>query len=155
MKRSKRGLPLVRSAGAVIWRGRRAAPEFLLLRSRKGHWDFPKGHLEPGESAEEAMRREVREESGLTRYTVDRGFDVRLRYVVRERGRAFRKVAMYALARWRAGRARISREHTALRWVSWEHGRGLLVHAGARRLLRLAAMRVAGAARWRRFGRPA
>ncbi|MDP6549892.1 MAG: NUDIX domain-containing protein [Dehalococcoidia bacterium] len=41
--------------------------EKLLLtrRSDNGHWCFPGGHMEPGESAIEACAREVEEETGL------------------------------------------------------------------------------------------
>lgn len=37
----------------------------LVLRHKNGDWVFPKGHLEPGESALEAARREVEEEAGV------------------------------------------------------------------------------------------
>ena len=37
----------------------------LLARLVDRGWDVPGGHLEPGESAEEAMRREVLEETGV------------------------------------------------------------------------------------------
>ncbi len=37
-----------------------------LLFFRRGAWDMPKGHQEPGESLEECALREVQEETGLT-----------------------------------------------------------------------------------------
>ncbi|PKK39843.1 hypothetical protein ABB02_00903 [Clostridiaceae bacterium JG1575] len=38
---------------------------YLILQHRAGHWDFPKGHREPGETDEETAQREVAEETGL------------------------------------------------------------------------------------------
>lgn len=39
---------------------------FLLVRSSDGNnWLFPKGHIEPGETADRAALREVREETGV------------------------------------------------------------------------------------------
>ncbi len=70
----------VPGAGGVVFNDR---GEVLLIRDRNGFWVFPKGHLEPGETAEDAARREVLEEAGLrarvlaplgeTAYTNDRG----------------------------------------------------------------------------------
>lgn len=38
-----------------------------LLFYRRGAWDMPKGHQEPGETLEQCALREVQEETGLTR----------------------------------------------------------------------------------------
>lgn len=69
------------SAGGLVFSG----GKLLVLRTRHGHWVFPKGNVEPGESLEETAVREVREETGLAaritralgqtryRYTLGRG----------------------------------------------------------------------------------
>ncbi|MEM1207934.1 MAG: NUDIX domain-containing protein [Planctomycetota bacterium] len=43
-----------------------ASPRFLLVKHHAGHWAFPKGHAEAGESAEQTAQRELLEETGLT-----------------------------------------------------------------------------------------
>lgn len=49
------------TAGGIVFNGDRV----LVLKNWKGVWIFPKGHVELGESHEEAALREVFEESGL------------------------------------------------------------------------------------------
>jgi ADP-ribose pyrophosphatase YjhB (NUDIX family) len=56
----------IHKAGAVIARKSFSEPEILLLyRGKHQDWSFPKGHCEIGETNEDAMIREVREETGL------------------------------------------------------------------------------------------
>jgi len=50
-----------KSCGVVPYRN----VEFLLVLHRKGHWDFPKGYMEDGESEQETAIRETKEETGL------------------------------------------------------------------------------------------
>lgn len=54
------------SAGGVVVRHGPEGPEVALIAVRDGSvWCLPKGWIEPGESPEEAARREVREETGV------------------------------------------------------------------------------------------
>ena len=46
--------------GVLIHRGR-----VLLLRNERGEWELPGGRLDDGETPEEAVAREIREETGL------------------------------------------------------------------------------------------
>ena len=39
---------------------------FLLVRHKAGHWSFPKGHAEPGETEVQTARRELAEETGIS-----------------------------------------------------------------------------------------
>jgi 8-oxo-dGTP pyrophosphatase MutT (NUDIX family) len=54
-------------AGGVVVRLDGDRRRYLLARSSTNpeHWVLPKGHIDPGESAEEAAVREVREETGV------------------------------------------------------------------------------------------
>ena len=49
----------------------------LLIKHNKGHWDFPKGHVEKGETEIQTAKREVKEETNL-----DVEIDEKSRYVV-------------------------------------------------------------------------
>ncbi|MEG1774457.1 MAG: NUDIX domain-containing protein [Oscillospiraceae bacterium] len=57
-----------KSCGAVVYRVEANGElQLLLLRHRHGgHWSFPKGHVEDGESEEQTALREIREETGLS-----------------------------------------------------------------------------------------
>ena len=61
------GLPVVACVGAVVHDG--AGRLLLIRRGRepsRGLWSLPGGRVEAGETNEQAVEREVREETGLT-----------------------------------------------------------------------------------------
>lgn len=69
-----------KSCGAVIYRKVGEGLEFLVVKSKpNGHWGFPKGHVEKGESEEETAKREVFEETGLS-VSLHDGFRTRIEY---------------------------------------------------------------------------
>lgn len=53
-------------AAAVCHRLKGVSIEFLLIHSQEGGWTFPKGRLEPGETAWQAAQREAFEEAGVS-----------------------------------------------------------------------------------------
>ena len=57
----------VQQAGAIAVREGKAGQTFLLVRAKKDPtaWIFPKGHIDPGETAQDAALRELREEGGV------------------------------------------------------------------------------------------
>ena len=50
-----------KSCGAVIFNGNKV----LVIQQVKGHWGFPKGHVEEGETEVETAIREIKEETNL------------------------------------------------------------------------------------------
>ncbi|MBE6763083.1 MAG: NUDIX domain-containing protein [Ruminococcaceae bacterium] len=54
-----------KSCGALVVRRGKDETEILLIKHNGGHWAFPKGHVEAGESEEQTALREVQEETGL------------------------------------------------------------------------------------------
>ncbi len=78
-----------RAAGGVVVRERNGAREVLLIDDQYGKVSFPKGHLEPGESWEQAALREVQEETGvIARIAGDIG---RVEYLIERGGEPVRK----------------------------------------------------------------
>lgn len=58
-----------KSCGGVIYRTVGGTREYFILLNKKndakGHWGFPKGHVEHGENEYETASREIFEETGL------------------------------------------------------------------------------------------
>ena len=55
-----------KSCGALVFRKFHGNTELLLIKhANGGHWSFPKGHMESGETEEETAQREVWEETGI------------------------------------------------------------------------------------------
>jgi 8-oxo-dGTP pyrophosphatase MutT (NUDIX family) len=60
-------LHVVSQAGGIVFRGKHRDLSILLVTAKRepDTWIFPKGHIEPGESAAAAALREVHEEAGV------------------------------------------------------------------------------------------
>lgn len=54
------------SYGFVIFRILNNEVQFLLIKHKQGHWSFPKGHKNYGETELDAALREVKEETGIS-----------------------------------------------------------------------------------------
>ena len=63
------------SAGGVIFRREAEKLLFLIIYSARNKiWGFPKGHIEPDETEQEAALREITEETGLQDLKIIAGF---------------------------------------------------------------------------------
>ena len=65
---------IIEQAGAIVVRRRQGMPHVLLITAKRNsdHWLFPKGHIDEGETREEAALREAEEEAGVRATVVGR-----------------------------------------------------------------------------------
>lgn len=115
------GALLVRDGRVLL--GRRADDRAWL----PGAWDVFGGHIEPGESAEDALRREVGEELGIA------PAGMRELGVLEGMTPDAWRLRLYAITAWH-GEARNLRpdEHAELRWCTQEEAAGHLTSAHPR-----------------------
>ena len=74
--------------------------KFLLVKHRKGHWGFPKGHADPGEEMVATALRELEEETGIDKVELEDGAVFREYYeYVSKKGKFIRKTVTYFLGR--------------------------------------------------------
>ena len=103
--------PRVIVAAVIVVEGRVLACERSAPPEAAGHWEFPGGKVEPGETDAEALVRECAEELGVRVAVGERvGTDVPL-----ARGRAVLRVFAVRLLDGDRPRAL---EHSAMRWLA-------------------------------------
>ena len=124
-----------RSAGAVVFRDGPAGERIYLLLQNAGHWDFPKGGRERGESEVETVLREVGEETGLKDVRLISGFRRVIEYFYRRNGANVHKEVTYLLARSAGGEVKISKEHQGFAWYSYDAAMKRASYDNSRRIL--------------------
>ena len=128
--------PMEHSSGALLFRQRDGRLETLLVRSFRGEWGFPKGHLEDGETPPDAAVREIREETGLSA-EIREDFCIRVFYRI-PGGRG--KICEYYLCDSFSGTETPQEgEILEIRWADTDAALLLLPFAQLRQVLRAAA----------------
>ncbi len=115
-----------KSCGAIVYRKFHGNTEILLIKHvNSGHWSFPKGHVEEGETEEETALREGKEETGID-ILVDTSFRETVQYYPRK---DTQKVVVYFL-----GKARNydfipqEEEIAAIKWVEIGNAAAMLTY---------------------------
>lgn len=142
------GFPVIweKSVGAVLFCTRSGRREYLILRYPSGHYEFPRGHAEVGETEEETLRREVREETGigtLNMYpfrTENRFFYVahgseRVRRIREGRGVWIFKCVFFYPACTEEIHVSLSHEHQEWLWLPYDEAVRTVTYVNAKSIL--------------------
>lgn len=133
MKREK-------SCGAVVFTRVDGEIKYVLAQAIGGHYGFPKGHMEPGETEKETALREVAEEVGL-RPVLLSGFREVSEYLLP--GTDIHKQAVFFLGEYTNQPIVIQEaELKSAPLVTYEEGMALLTHEDNRRILTAAHARL-------------
>ncbi len=130
-----RGIRREHSAGFLLFRDLPQGRVYLLL-DYGNHWDYPKGHLEAGETAWVAAVRELREETGIRQVDRVPGYEEKMEYefVSGVKGRIHKQVT-YFLGRTRTAQVNLSDEHSGSAWLPFEQAMAQLTYHNAQALL--------------------
>ncbi|EKD63929.1 MAG: NUDIX hydrolase [uncultured bacterium] len=129
------------SAGIIIYKEEAGERLYLLLHYPQGHWDFPKGHIEAGESELDAAIRETREETGLKGVEIIEGFNEAMEYFYYRDGEKSFKRVVFFLGRVKGGEVKVSHEHIGYEWLNYAKAYERLTFQSAKELLDKAASR--------------
>jgi 8-oxo-dGTP pyrophosphatase MutT (NUDIX family) len=135
-------VPTEFSAGGVVVRGDQVVVIVPVKRDAGGNkvLGLPKGHIDGGETPEEAATREVREETGIEAELVDELGEVR--YTYQRGGRRIAKRVRFYLFDYRSGDvADHDHEIEQARWLPLEEAARTLTYRGEREMVARAMSR--------------
>ena len=122
-----------KSCGAIIYRKFHGNTELLLIKNQNGgHWSFPKGHVEAGETEEETAVREIKEETGID-VILDTSFRRVITYLPKKE---VTKDVVYFLAKATSYDYVPQEEEIAkIKWVEINHAASMLSYDNDRQLV--------------------
>lgn len=128
------------SAGGLVVRG----GEVLLISTQQGRrWQLPKGHIEEGESRQQAAEREVSEETGVLGNVVATLPDIEYWYIERGTQRIHKRVYYFLLTYERGSETDFDPEEVSgAAWMPWDVALASLTFSSERDVLRTAREKV-------------
>ncbi|MFW6190243.1 MAG: bis(5'-nucleosyl)-tetraphosphatase [Candidatus Bipolaricaulota bacterium] len=133
-----------KSGGVVTARRSPCSRRYLLLQhSNGGHWSFPKGHLEKGETTKEAAVRELAEETGLRPEKFIPDFREQVNYGFSRGGIEVDKTVVYYLALVSPqSEVKLSSEHLDFSWLPFQETLERVTYDNDREILERAENRL-------------
>ncbi len=125
----------VYSAGIITYFIKNNKPLYLLLHHTAGHWDFPKGTMEPGETRQQTAIRELHEETGLTA-DIDPDFMATSNYFYTHyQHGVVPKTVDYFVGQTPNQDVILSHEHTDYEWLPYDQALEKITHDRSKKIL--------------------
>ena len=127
-----------KSCGVVLFN----SDKVLLLRHSSissrggGHWDFPKGHMDDGETEIQTALRELEEETGIAHINVIDGFRDTITYIFSGGREQIGKEVVFFIAITKESQVTLSHEHIDYSWLDFDSASLRLTYDNARQVLR-------------------
>jgi 8-oxo-dGTP pyrophosphatase MutT (NUDIX family) len=127
-----------KSCGVVLFN----SGKVLLLRHSSissrggGHWDFPKGHIDDGETEIQTALRELEEETGITHANIIEGFRDTITYTFSGDQGPIEKEVVFFIAITKESKVVLSHEHIDYSWLDFDSAFSRLTYDNARQVLR-------------------
>jgi len=128
-----------KSCGIILFR-KGEVINFLLLHYKSGHWDFSKGHIEPGEDEKQTAARELAEETDINDIKFIEGFREPVIYFFRREKETIHKEVIFYLAETTSDKVKISYEHTGYKWLDYESAIKQLTFKNSQEILKKAML---------------
>jgi len=137
-QRRPRRIKHERSAGGLVLKRVGEGYEGLVIgRATPRIWSFPKGHVEPTETIEEAAVREVREETAIEASIIEKLSDIRY-YFYSNRTKHSKVVHFYLMRYLNGSASPQAGEVDETAWVALGRMSEVLTHLNERRLVGMA-----------------
>ena len=125
-----------KSCGIVTFREIGKEREYLILKYPGGHFDFPKGHIEDGETEHETAYRELVEETEIKDVIFVEGYREEIFYKYNKKGTPSTKLVVFFLGKTEAKKCTMSHEHLDYCWLPYDAAYNKATFDNAKNLLK-------------------
>ena len=109
---------------------------YLILNYSYGHWDFPKGNIENGESELDTIKREIMEEAGITDINFIDDFRQQISYRYKKKFKLVNKLVIYYIVETKSNKVVLSFEHINFAWLNYNDALNRLSFDNSKKILK-------------------